>query len=675
MFETPKVTTSEENNESTEVGFPPDTTPKYHSKAKMKGKDLKINEEDEYVDEVNQEDVEETNQEEKNGVITQEQDTEIEQEEQDPGVSQEGPITEINQDIQKKYHTIQESQEYQTTQDYGDDITQEPQEYQPSPQNPFYNQYQQGPGYIVLPAIRNKPIIQSKQTNEINPLKIYKEIQYGQQFPDYQNFQEIGNSYEYQYNQYNQYQYVAQSPEYQQNQYYLQNAGYYQQNQFNGFSEEQTNNRYNYSPEISQTSQNISETNNTKEVEVKERKKKKSQPKDSLSKVYIPSRSGKKFLEAIASMKKKQQSKYNKAQKTSSKTETSSTTSNKISKTKFNFNKEKMSEYVEIPRNEYKKYANNLTLVLEGGINTGKYKFSGNESIVEEDISGRKYKLSEQEIEDEIIRRYREKKKVKYEICDKFISLFEYDREALKKLELRKYEKELEKRRKNNSDLQGNIYRAKTEIIQSKTKNERDSDIHYGNSLIYKNKLSMFPKDEYSLYILDQINRIRIDPQLYIGPIQRAKFNIVNSRNGEIFYNGKVKIALFEGELAFDKAIAVLRNTESMQKLMYSPQLTVELPKTEAEIRDRSDLKKKVSNMVHQGINIKSYWRSNIKDPETSFLSMIVDDNEINSGMRRKDILNPNMKYIGISSIEINGKFVCYLTLSSSVYNFQSNKK
>lgn len=673
MFETPKVTTSEENNDSTEVGFPPDTTPNYHSKAKMKGKESKINEEDEFVDEANQEDVEETNQEEKNGVITQEQDTEIEQEEQDQGVSQEGPITEINQDIQKKYHTIQESQEYQTTQDYGDDITQEPQEYQPSPQYPVYNQYQQGQGYLVLPAIRNKPIIQSNQTNEISPLKIYKEIQYGQQIPDYQNFQQIGNGYEYQYNQY---QYVAQSPEYQQNQYYLQNTGYYQQNQFNGFSEEQTNNRYNDSPEISQTSQNISETNNTKEAEVKERKKKKSQPKDSLSKVIIPTRSGKKFLAAIASMKKKEQSKYNKEQKTSSKTGTSSTTSNKITKKKFNINKEKMSEFVEIPRNEYKKYANNLTLVLEGGINTGKYKFSGNESIVEEDlIPGRRYKLSEQEIEDELIRRYREKKKVKYEICDKFISLFEYDREALKKLELRKYEKELEKRQKNISDSQGNIYRAKTEIIQSKTKNERDSDIHYGNSLIYKNKLSMFPKDEYSLYILDQINRIRIDPQLYISVIQRAKFNIVNSRKGETIYNGKVKIALYDGELAFNKAIAVLRNTESMQKLMYSPQLTVELPKTEAEIRDRSDLKKKVANMVRQGINIKSYWRSNIIDPETSFLLMIVDDNEINSGMRRKDILNPHMKYIGISSIEINGKFVCYLTLSSSVYNFQSNKK
>ena len=63
-------------------------------------------------------------------------------------------------------------------------------------------------------------------------------------------------------------------------------------------------------------------------------------------------------------------------------------------------------------------------------------------------------------------------------------------------------------------------------------------------------------------------------------------------------------------------------------------------------------------------IFIVEYNRDVIKDPQISFLMMIVDDSGDNSGMRRKDILDPNMKYIGISSIDINGTFVCYLTLS-----------
>ena len=69
--------------------------------------------------------------------------------------------------------------------------------------------------------------------------------------------------------------------------------------------------------------------------------------------------------------------------------------------------------------------------------------------------------------------------------------------------------------------------------------------------------------------------------------------------------------------------------------------------------------------MINGGIAIKSYWRDVINDPEISFLLMIVDDNGVKSGMRRKDLLNPRMKFIGISSVEIKKNFVCYITLSS----------
>ena len=69
--------------------------------------------------------------------------------------------------------------------------------------------------------------------------------------------------------------------------------------------------------------------------------------------------------------------------------------------------------------------------------------------------------------------------------------------------------------------------------------------------------------------------------------------------------------------------------------------------------------------MINKGIMIKSFWRDVIKDPELSFLMMIVDDIGEKSGMRRRDLLDPNMKYIGISSVDINGCFVCYFTLST----------
>ena len=43
---------------------------------------------------------------------------------------------------------------------------------------------------------------------------------------------------------------------------------------------------------------------------------------------------------------------------------------------------------------------------------------------------------------------------------------------------------------------------------------------------------------------------------------------------------------------------------------------------------------------------------------------MIVDDTGSKSGLKRKDILNPDFKYIGISSVQIDKSFVCYMTFS-----------
>ena len=178
------------------------------------------------------------------------------------------------------------------------------------------------------------------------------------------------------------------------------------------------------------------------------------------------------------------------------------------------------------------------------------------------------------------------------------------------------------------------------------------------------NSITSMPTDNYSKYIIEQINRIRIYPQSFLGVIEDAKANITKDRFGRLIYNGKKKIALATGEPAFNEAIEFLKNADTMEPLKYISYLTIIPPQNEREIKDKDDLNRKVTDMINGGINIKSYWRDVIKDPEISFLLMIVDDNGVKSGMRRRDILNPNMKYIGISSIEINRNFVCYITLS-----------
>ena len=101
-----------------------------------------------------------------------------------------------------------------------------------------------------------------------------------------------------------------------------------------------------------------------------------------------------------------------------------------------------------------------------------------------------------------------------------------------------------------------------------------------------------------------------------------------------------------------------------MEPLEFSPSLIPDLPTTVNEMNNINYLKISIKKMMNDGLKINSYWRNVIKDPEICFLLMIVDDNDKSKGMKRVDILNPKMKYIGLSSVEIDGKFMNYIVLS-----------
>lgn len=92
--------------------------------------------------------------------------------------------------------------------------------------------------------------------------------------------------------------------------------------------------------------------------------------------------------------------------------------------------------------------------------------------------------------------------------------------------------------------------------------------------------------------------------------------------------------------------------------------MSVELPDNEEEIKSKNYLKEKVNELVSDGAYIKSFWKDIVRDPETCFLLMVVDDSGLKSGSKRRDILDPDMKYMGISSIRICKSFASYMTFS-----------
>lgn len=354
---------------------------------------------------------------------------------------------------------------------------------------------------------------------------------------------------------------------------------------------------------------------------------------------------------------------------------------------------EDQSELIEIPKSQYASFAGRETVFIGGGMETGEYKFKGQGIIITQkgSLEGN-MEISEEEILKEINRRKnkpKKEKRKKYEILDKFYAVTEYEGKPIYKTEkMEQMEKQYEynQQQKYSASAKGSAafhMNSGSNIIndnnnaqmnqmqfaqfnqshsQSESLNINNSSINY--SLKYKNlDTSMQPSDNFSKALFSQINKIRSNPQSYINFIENSKKNIMTDKKGRLIYNGTIKIALTRGEQAFDEAIDFLKKSKSMEQLVFNPYLTVEMPKTANEIKYKNDLRYKVEKMINKGIIIKSFWRDVIRDPEISFLMMMVDDTGEMSGMRRKDLLDPNMKYIGINAVEINGSFVCYITL------------
>jgi len=288
----------------------------------------------------------------------------------------------------------------------------------------------------------------------------------------------------------------------------------------------------------------------------------------------------------------------------------------------------------------------------------------------------------------------KKEKRKRYEILDKFYAITEFEGKPIYKTEkMEQLQKQYEynqqlkysasgkgsggikissgqgqliqtSNNENNAQFQQMQFSQYQSESQANSENVNLSSEMMSNSIRFKNlDTTMEPSDDFSKYILSQINQLRANPQAYISTVENAKNNITTDKHGRLIYNGKIKIALSRGEQAFNEAIEFLKTSKAAENLIFNPYLTVEMPKSENEIKYKNDLRYKVEGLVNKGIMIKSFWRDVIKDPELSFLMMIVDDIGEKSGMRRRDLLDPNMKYIGISSVEINGCFVCYFTL------------
>ena len=203
------------------------------------------------------------------------------------------------------------------------------------------------------------------------------------------------------------------------------------------------------------------------------------------------------------------------------------------------------------------------------------------------------------------------------------------------------------------------------EETQEKFSERQNNEININENNQDKNlKYSDYPQK-----MLDLINQIRANPSSYADVIEDSIQNITEEQDRKdeskirIIYKKKVKVALNRGEIAFKDAAEELRSMEPLPPLMLKNDICVPLPEEEAEIKDTSYLREQVK-LIREKTNIDVFFKDLIKIPEVSALLMIVDDSEKNPGKKRKAVLNPDFKYIGISSKFIGKTFIAYFAFS-----------
>ena len=141
----------------------------------------------------------------------------------------------------------------------------------------------------------------------------------------------------------------------------------------------------------------------------------------------------------------------------------------------------------------------------------------------------------------------------------------------------------LKSRLEINEEITNDIY------LNGNNNNDNNS------SKFYFTTTAETPKDDFSIYIFENINKIRENPQSFIEIIEQAKKNIILDQRGIYIYKSTVKVALSKGLPAFDEAIDFLKQLKPMNKLIFSNELLIESPINEEQIRDKKYMNEQIN--------------------------------------------------------------------------------
>ena len=160
---------------------------------------------------------------------------------------------------------------------------------------------------------------------------------------------------------------------------------------------------------------------------------------------------------------------------------------------------------------------------------------------------------------------------------------------------------------------------------------------------------STLPLTEYVKKVFSLINNVRSNPSKFVKVIEETEKYIKEINGRKIFDDNRIKVSLNEGKKMFEDCSNYLKNLQPMPELIFCDDIVLECPKDEQKIKDINYFKEKLMEK-REKYGISAYFKDSIKIPEVSVLLMLVDDSAKNPKRKRETLLNPNYKYIGISS-------------------------
>ena len=214
--------------------------------------------------------------------------------------------------------------------------------------------------------------------------------------------------------------------------------------------------------------------------------------------------------------------------------------------------------------------------------------------------------------------------------------------------------------------------------INEKPNNVNTKNTKEKNDISISSVISSLYKNDYNTRMVDLINKLRTNPKEYAKIIlsniqyiqKRVKITAdditgQNEEKEEIFFQKKIKVELYRGEIAFFETAEFLNKLKPLKELKVKEEIKMNLlPETEDQILNDKILIKNQLDEIKKRFNISAFFKDNLRNPEIGLMLMIIGDNKNSQNKKRNALLNPDYKYIAVNSKFIGDKFVSYFTFS-----------